>query len=60
MKIKLNECLGKTVIIKLIEDEEINTEFLIINSENDYNDLKSYINEYINYDILYDYYVYEN
>lgn len=58
LNFSFNECVNKSVFINLIEDGEINVEFMIINNINDYNYLKEYINSLINENILSDYFIY--
>lgn len=53
-------CLNKVIMIRLSEDGEINSEFMIINNINDYNELVEYIKYLINKNILDNYFIYNN
>lgn len=51
-----NECLNKTVFIKINENEDINIEYIDIDNINDYNDLKNYISHLRSEHTLFEYY----
>ena len=59
LNFSFNECVNKTVFIKLIEDEDINTEIFEIKDINDYFYLRNYIKELNNKGILDEYFIYE-
>ena len=50
------ELKGKTVILALIEDDEENKEFIVINTPEDYEELKNAVEMYDNMGILDEYY----
>lgn len=54
------EAKGKTVLLKLNEDGDTNTEFMKIDTLNDYQDLESVVLEYEEQGILDEYFIYQD